>query len=137
MTAMTETIENRVLDEMFGGATFARPAAWCLGLLTAAPGDTTTGTEVSTVGTGYSRATSPNTTAHWNNAASGAKANATTITFPTASGANWGTITHMAFYDTTASNATMWFYSALTASKVVNVGDVVRFTSGSITLTAS
>lgn len=138
MSAMTETIENRVLDELFGGATFAIPTQWFLGLLTAAPSDTTSGTEVSTAGGSlYARVSSSNTTANWTNAASGSKVNATTISFPTA-GAAWGSVGWVGFYDTSiAGNATLWFWAPLTAAKTISSGDVARFTSGSIVLTAS
>lgn len=69
-------------------------------------------------------------------ASGGASANTADITFPTATG-DWGTVTHAAIVDH-ASNTTwgtdvnvlMWH--ALTASKTVNTGDILKIPTGDL-----
>lgn len=48
-----------------------------------------------------------------------------TIDWPNASGANWGTVTHLAVWDAKTSGNMLW-HGALTASRVVNDGDRIQ-----------
>lgn len=58
------------------------------------------------------------------------------ITFPAATDANWGTITHLAITDNSSSGAgNVLFYGALTTSKNIESGDTFQITSGSLTVT--
>lgn len=136
MSALTDIAENRVLNELFGGASFAIPGTWYLGLLTAAPSDNTSGTEVTSAGSNYSRVAVLNTTAQWNDASGGVKTNSTIISFSSAAAA-WGTVGWVGFYDSSAANATLWVWSALTVSKSIQTGDQPRFASGDISIAAS
>jgi hypothetical protein len=101
-----------------------------VGLFTAAPSDTGGGTEVS--GNGYARVvtgtitvsgTSP--TLATNNAA---------IEFAAASGGNWGVIGWAAVFDA-ASSGNMLAWAALTTSRTINDGDVLRIPAGSLDIT--
>lgn len=116
--SLTNSFETSVLTYLLttGTASPVRPTAWYLGLFTAAPGEAGGGTELS--GNGYARQaitfTVSGDTAS-NNAA---------LEFPTAT-ASWGTITHVAVFDAlTVGN--MIAYATLTASKVIDTGDVLR-----------
>ena len=130
MSAMTDYLENKLIDHLFRGRSFSAPAVLAVGLFTAAPSDAGGGTEVS--GGSYARgqlnpsdsnweSTQGTTTAVASSGTGGATQNAVAITFPTPS-ANWGTITHFAIFDATTSG-NMLFWGALTASKTVNNGD--------------
>lgn len=100
------------------------------GLLTAAPSDSSAGTEAT--GGSYARVSVAATLANWAGTQSAASTTASTgtggttsnngtVTFPVPS-ANWGSITHMGIYDSpTGGNLLM--YAPLTAAKTVNNGD--------------
>lgn len=140
MAALSNYLENKILDHILRATAFTAGATAYVGLLTAAPSDTGGGTEVT--GGSYARVGVTSATTAWNGthgtttgASSGTDGtieNAATITFPTPS-AGWGTVTHFAVYDaSTAGN--LLFYAALTASKVINSGDAVSFAAGALSL---
>jgi len=127
--SMSDFTEDLVLDWLLTNGAATRPTAWYVGLYTAAPSDTGGGTEVS--GNGYVRqavtftVSGTNPTTATNNAQ---------IDFPAATGSNWGTITHAAIFDAETTGNMLW-WGALSASKVINVGDIFRFPAGDIDLT--
>ena len=116
--SLTNSFETSVLTWLLTNGTPSpvRPTAWYLGLFTAAPGEAGGGTELS--GSGYARQ-SITFTVSGNNASNNAA-----IEFPTASG-SWGTITPGAVFDASTSG-NMIAYASLTASKVIDTGDVLR-----------
>jgi len=66
----------------------------------------------------------------------GTSDNDSDITFPTANGGNWGTITHVALLDaSTAGNVIM--HSTLDASKTVNDGDTFKINAGELDVTVA
>lgn len=122
--SLTNDFETSVLTWLLtnGTPSPARPTAWYLGLFTAAPGEAGGGTELS--GSGYARQ-AITFTVSGNNASNDAA-----IEFPTASG-SWGTITHVAVSDASTSG-NMIAYASLTASKVIDTGDVLRVPTGDL-----
>ena len=140
MAAMSDFLENKMLDWLFRGqaigitgasaAAGTGPTALFVGLLTAAPTDSTTGTEVT--GGAYARVSVSSALANWagtqaaastvaSSGATGTTSNNGVITFP-APTANWGVVTHFAIYDAlTAGN--LLIHGALTVSKTINNGD--------------
>lgn len=130
MAAMSDFLENELIDHIFRQRSFTAPTAMHVGLLTAAPSDTGGGTEVS--GGSYARValaplfsnwkgTNNETTAVDSAGTGGTTKNNVAITFPAPS-ANWGVITHFGIYDA-SSAGNLYFWGALTASKTVNNGD--------------
>ena len=122
MTAMTDTHEADLLNHQFRSTSYTPPATWYVALHTSSGSDTTPGTEVSTSGTGYGRASITRGDAYW--AApntSGQTSNAVAITFGTPS-ASWGTITHFSLWDAPTGGTRRW-YGALTNPKNVGAGD--------------
>lgn len=142
MSAMSDYLENKLVDHLFRAQTLAAPASLHIGLLTAAPSDSGGGTEVS--GSNYARASVTSSLANWagtqapgSTAASsgtgGQTSNNAVITFPTPSG-NWGLVTHFGIYDAaSAGNLLLW--GSLTISKTINSGDTVSFPAASLTVT--
>lgn len=122
-TAMTNFLENELLDHILSNATYTGPATTFVALYTADPGETFAGTEVT--GGSYARVSYTNNVANWPAASGGSKSNANVIDFGTAT-ANWGTITHVALADASSAGNGL-FYGALTASKTVNNGDGFKF----------
>jgi hypothetical protein len=136
-------LETRLLDHSINKAAFTAPTAVGLALYTTTPNVDTgaSGTEVSTSGTAYARVNilTGNAGGHFFGSAASADpstlANAADIVFPTATAA-WGTIVGMALLDsvTVGAGNALWI-GALTASKVVNNGDVFKFLAGQLVLT--
>lgn len=137
MAAMSNYLENRLIDHLFRAQTLAAPATLYIGLTTSASGDTGPGTEVS--GGNYSRVAVTSSLANWagtqsagstvaSSGTSGTTTNNAAITFPTPS-ADWGVVTGFAIYDA-ASAGNMLIYGSLGASKTINNGDAVQFNAG-------
>ncbi|MFH1067539.1 MAG: hypothetical protein V1746_06525 [bacterium] len=131
MSAKSDYLENKMVDLVLGGNSFTPPSTIYVALYTAAPNDAGGGTEVS--GYAYARKDVANNSTNWPNASNGAKSNGVAIEFASASGGDWGTVTHFALFDA-ASAGNMLYYGALTSSKTVNNGDQARFAAGALTV---
>lgn len=128
MAALSDYAEKLLLDFLMTSGTATRPTAWYVALYTAAPSDSGGGTEVSTGGyarqsVSFDAASSPG----------GTTSNSGEVSF-TASGADYGTVTHMGIFDAASSGNLLW-HGALTASKTVADGDTLTFAVGNIDLT--
>jgi len=120
-------LETELLDHVFGGNAYTAPSTLYLALHTANPDEDGSGTEVSTSGTAYARQT-VTFTVSGNTATTDA-----VVEFPTAT-ANFGTVSHVAVWDaSTAGN--MLAYAALTTSKTIETGDVLRLPTGDLDIT--
>lgn len=134
MSTFADYLEAKILDEILGGTAFSAPATVYAAAFTANPTDAGGGTEVS--GNGYARVAITNNTTNWP-AASGTaptlKSNGTAITWPTASGGNWGAITAIALFDAaTVGNMLMW--DAIT-SVTINDADTLQIAIGDFDVT--
>lgn len=123
--SLTNTFETRVLEWLLTTGSATRPTAWYLGLFTGAPGEAGGGTELS--GDAYVREAVTFTVSGDTATNSGA------VEWPVATG-NWGTITHVAIFDALTSG-NMIAYAALTASKTINTGDVIRIPASDLDVT--
>lgn len=140
MAALSDYLENKLIDHLLRATAYTAPANTYVGLLTAAPSDAGGGTEVS--GGSYARVSVASGTSAWtatqggtsgaSSGTGGTTSNAATINFATPS-AGWGTVTHFGVYDA-STGGNLLFYGALTASKVINSGDSVSFAAGALTL---
>lgn len=128
MAALSDHAEKLLLDWLMTTGSATRPTAWYVGLFTAAPSDSGGGTEVS--GSGYAREAVTFAAA---STPGGTTSNTGDVSF-TAAGGNWGTITHIGIFDASTSGNLLW-HGAMTASKVVNDGDTLQFSTGNIDLT--
>lgn len=142
MSAMSDYLENKLVDHLFRAQALTAPATLYIGLLTAAPSDSGGGTEVS--GNSYARATVTSSLANWagtqsagstvaSSGTGGQTSNNASITFATPSG-TWGTVSHFGIYDA-ASGGNLLFWGSLTISKTINQGDTVSFPAASLTIT--
>lgn len=123
MAALSNYLEDELLDHSLGTSSYVSPATVYVALYTTDPTDADTGAEVS--GNGYARQV-----ATFSAASGGATSNTNEITF-TASGGDWGTITHIGIRDAlTAGN--LLYHGALTAARTVNDGETARFAIGDI-----
>lgn len=118
-------LETELLDHVFANNAYTSPSAVYVGLFTTDPAEDGSGTEVS--GGSYARQTA-SFTVSGNTATTDAA-----IEFPTAT-ASWGTISHIGIYDA-LTTGNLLAYSALTASKTIDSGDVFRIPAGDIDIT--
>ena len=130
MTALSDYVENGIIDWLLRGQAFTPPATVYVGLLTAAPSDAGGGTEVT--GGSYARVAVTSSLANWagtqsagstvaSSGTGGTTSNNGAITFP-APTANWGVVTHIGLYDA-ASAGNLIIHTALTTPKTINNGD--------------
>lgn len=136
MTALSDYLETAWLNTL-KGVSFTALSNLYIGLHTAAGADETSAawrtTEVGAVGS-YARVAVA--AAGWTGptADTGGMVlvNAADVTFVTAT-ANWGTLTHWTVWDgSSLSTANLLYYEALAASKVVNTGDVAKWSAGNL-----
>jgi hypothetical protein len=143
MAAMSDYLENKLVDHILRAQTFTAPATVYVSLHTAAPTGDVPGTEVS--GGSYARVAVTSSLSNWagtqsagsttaSSGTGGATSNNAAITFPAPS-ASWGTISHFAIWDaSTAGN--LLFHGSLTTSKTVNNGDAApSFAAAALSLT--
>jgi hypothetical protein len=123
MGGFTDTFEAACLNALHSATTLTGVAVE-VALCTTAPTDSAAGTEVT--GGSYARQACGFTTA-----TAGTVSNTSDITFPTAT-ADWGTVTHCELW---TPGGVRWGWAALTASKLVQTNDIVKFLAGALVVT--
>lgn len=126
MAALSNYLENALINGTLRATNYTAPATVYVGLFTSDPTDAGSGTEVS--GNAYARQS-----ASFASPSNGASTTDADIQFPQATG-NWGTITHFAIFDA-LTTGNMMYHGALTSSKTIETGDVFKIASGSLTVT--
>ena len=137
MASMSGFLESALANHVFRTSSYTKPSNLYIGLFTSAPSDSSTGSTVVEPSTGgYARySMGAPLDATWTKASSttNAVANAAAISW-TASGGNYGTITHIGVLDaSTAGN--LLVHGALTASKTINDGDTFTIAIGGLSIT--
>lgn len=129
MAGLSDTYENRALDWLLVTGSPTRASGTWLALYTAAPTDSTAGTEVANSGSYARQAVT------FDAASGGATANAADVTWPTATG-SWGTIVAVAVVDSATHGAgNVIAYGNLAANKTIGSGDVFEILAGSLDVT--
>lgn len=140
MSQMTNYLENKLIDHIFRGQSFAAPSTLHVSLHTDNPGETGA-SELTSTGA-YARAAITSTLANWaatqggstaSSGTSGQTSNSVAINFPTPT-ANWGVVTHFAIWDS-ATGGNPLLYGSLTITKTINQGDIVSFSPAALTAT--
>jgi hypothetical protein len=142
MAAMSDYLENKIVDWLLRAQVFTPPTTVYVGLLTVTPSDTGGGTEVT--GNAYARVAVTSSLANWagtqsaastvaSTGTSGTTSNNAAITFPTPTPSGWGTVVAIGIYDA-ASAGNLLFWGALTVSKTINAGDTVPFPAAALTI---
>jgi len=129
MSAMTDYLENKLVDHILRATPYTAPASLWVALFTTSTTDAGGGTEVA--GGAYARVQcGPSLTAwkgtHGNTSGAssgtgGVSQNAAAISFPTPT-ADWGSIGWYAIFDA-SSGGNMLIQGPLQAPKTVNLGD--------------
>ena len=126
MAEFTNYLEDKLLDHVLRNVSYTPATTTYVGLFTAAPTDTTSGTEVS--GGSYARQALSVTTA-----SAGIVTCSADINFPQAT-ASWGTISHLGVFDA-LSSGNLLMYTALTTSKTIESGDILKISTNNLTVT--
>ena len=128
MSAMSDYLENEILDHILGTGAYTMPTTVYVGLSTGSFGDDNSGTELT--GNGYSRQS-----ISFGAASSGTASNDAAVEFSAATG-SWGTVSHFGLFDA-ASSGNLLIHGALTASKVIATGDILKIAIGDMDITAA
>jgi len=120
----SDFLEVSLLNHVLRNILFASPAAVYLALFTTAPGEDGTG-GVEVAGGSYARQAVTFDPPSGNQVAS-----AGDVIFPTAT-ANWGTIISFAIFNA-ASGGNILYLANLTASRVILIGDALKFPAGQL-----
>jgi hypothetical protein len=123
--AFTSYTDNKLIDHLLGSGTFTKPSAKYLALYVGDP--QSGGTEVSTSGSAYSRQSASFSVT------GGTATNSAAIEFSAAT-SSWGTVNYVAIFDASTSG-NMLVSAALTSSKTIGSGDVLRFPTSQLSVT--
>lgn len=141
MSKFSNYLEEKIIETTLRGAAMPVPSNIYVALFTADPTDANvTANEVQTSAwPAYARqdaAAGGAIDTGWAAPSDGVTSNAKVITFPANNGASAVTATHVAIYDaSTAGN--LLYHAPLTASKTLQVGDVLSFAIGALTVTVA
>jgi hypothetical protein len=126
MAALSNYLENALINATLRNTTYTSPATVYVGLFTTDPTDAGTGTEVT--GGSYTRKAIT-----FGAPSNGVSVNSVAVEFDQAT-ANWGTVTHFGILDASTSG-NLLYHGALTASKVIDNGDVFKFAISAVSVT--
>ena len=113
MSAMSDYLENKILDHVLANTTYVSPTTVYIGLSTGSFADDNSGTELT--GNGYARQAMA-----FDAAVSGATDNTSNVDFPAAT-ASWGTVSHYGLFDA-STGGNLLIHGAFTASKAIGTG---------------
>lgn len=132
--SFSDLLENQLLNKFFRNEAFSFPSPLYFGLTTTVPTDSSAGTEVS--GNNYSRVSVTPGTGTFSSSTAGSTQNSAAITFPTATGGNWGAIAGIVVFS--ANNGGDYlFYTEVSPTKTVNDGDTASISANGLTVTLS
>jgi hypothetical protein len=126
MAALSNYLENALINATLRNTAYSSPATVYVGLFTADPTDAGTGTEVT--GGSYTRKAIT-----FGAPSNGVSTNSVAVEFDQATG-SWGTVTHFGILDASTSG-NLLYHGALTASKVIDNGDVFKFAISAVSVT--
>jgi len=127
MSALSDYAENELLDHLLGTGAYTMPTTVYVGLSTGSFNDDNSGTELT--GNNYSRQS-----VSFGAAASGTASNDAAVEFSAATG-SWGVVSHFGLFDA-ASSGNLLIHGALTASKTIESGDILKLAIGDMDITA-
>jgi len=142
MSAMSDYLENSLIDQLFRGQSAPTTSTLYVSLFTAAPNDTGGGTELT--GSAYARVAVTSALTAWagtqsagsttsSSGTGGATSNNTVITFPEPT-SSWGEVVAFGVHDA-SSGGNLLFHGSLSINKTINQGDTVSFPAGSLAVT--
>ena len=126
MAEFSDYLENKVLDHVLRNVSYSSPTTVFVGLYTSNPTDTNSGTEVT--GGSYARQALSVTTA-----SAGIVTSSADVTFPQCT-VLWGSVGFIGILDAVTSG-NLLMHTALTTAKTIDSGDILKITTGNLTVT--
>ena len=126
MSAMSDFLENALINATLRATTYTSPTDVYVGLFTTDPTDDGSGTEVS--GGSYAR-----TVATFDAPSNGSSSTDADVQFPQATD-NWGNVTHFGIFDA-VTGGNLLYHGILTSAKNIETGDVFKIATGNLTVT--
>jgi hypothetical protein len=126
MAAISNYLENALINATLRNTGYSSPATVYVSLFTTDPTDDGSGTEVS--GGSYARVA-----ATFGAPSNGSSSITADVTFSQAT-ANWGVVTHFGIHDA-LTGGNLLYHGQLTASKNVETGDLFKIPTGQLTVT--
>lgn len=126
MAAMSNYLENALINAVLRGTSYVSPSKVYLALFTNDPTDAGTGTEVGSGAYARSEIT-------FSVPSNGVAVSSADVLFPVAT-ASWGTITHIGIYDA-LSGGNLLFHGVLTNSKTIAADDQLKIAAGDVSIT--
>jgi hypothetical protein len=141
VSKFSDYTETNILQTTLRGIAFPVPSAIYIALFTADPTDANvTAGEVTTAQIpAYARVNAAGAGAiatGWSAPANGVTSNANVITFQANNGTNPVTVTHIGIYDA-ATVGNLLYHAPLATAKTLQVGDVLSFGVGTLTITVA
>lgn len=142
MAILSDYLEPKLLDHIFGRTEFTRPSVLYLGISSSAFLESDNGTTAaakepgydsatpSYFGDGYSRVQIDTNTRY--DATSTNIKNTSGIDFPEAGGSGWGSIQYWAIFDSNTSTANMLMHGSFTSAVTVSAGSQFRIGTGDL-----
>jgi len=124
--SFTDYLEEKLLEHTFRNVAYTSPTTVYVGLLSAGPTDSSSGTELS--GNGYARQACAFDAYSTNNKV----ANTSAETF-TASGGDWSTVTHFGVYDA-SSSGNLLAYGEIVPNVTVTDGNSFVIDAGKLVI---
>ena len=128
MSAMSNYLENEILDHILATGAYTMPTTVYVGLATASFNDDNSGTELS--GSNYARESATFTAA-----SSGTTSNSSAVEFNAATG-SWGLVSHFGIFDALTSG-NLLIHGAFTTAKTIASGDILKIPTGDLDITAA
>lgn len=128
MSAMSDYLENKVLDHVLGTTAYTMPTTVYVGLATASFADDNSGTELT--GNSYARVS-----ATFDAASGGTTDNSAAIEFAAATG-SWGSVSHFGIFDA-LTGGNLLIHGAFTTAKTIANGDILKINTGDLDITAA
>ena len=135
--AMSNYLENALINHIFRGTAFSQPSDIYIGLIRFYEADkveaATSPQEVS--GGSYARTLQDISDSNWDAPSNGATQNSSAVIFPTAT-ADWGCVSGVIITDH-ASAGNILFHGSLTSMRDVQDGATFKFSTGDLDITLS
>ena len=127
MSAMSNYLENEILDHILGTGAYTMPTTVYVGLSTGSFADDNSGTELS--GSGYARQS-----VTFNAASGGTADNSAAVEFSAATG-SWGSVSHFGIFDA-STGGNLLIHGAFTTAKTIATGDILKIAVGDLDISA-
>lgn len=137
MAGFNDYAEDEILDHVFGGGDYSRPATLYMAALKSAAADDDDGSTISEADfTDYARVAITNNATNFPAASGGAKSNGTEIAFPEAGAGSNNDLTHWALLDSgTLGAGNIIIAGAFDTTKNITDGDTLRIPVGDLDIT--